>query len=107
MADVAVSDVRNGGTMSEHAASRHEGYCSGDGCASCEHRATGVLRGCDDPKCGYLPACAGNRDWMRATAERKLRAIEDGTIHSCCMPQTEDEVARLYVAAGRPARSTL
>lgn len=101
MADDAVPDMWNGGTMMTRTPPRHEGYCSGEGCASCEHRATGVLCGCDDPKCGYLPDCAGNSAWMRATAERKLRAIEDGTIDSCCIPGTAEEMTRLRVAAGR------
>lgn len=57
--------------------------------------------GCNDPTCGRLPDCAGNREAMRAAAERKVRAIEDGTIHRCCLPRTEEEMARLLAAAGR------
>jgi hypothetical protein len=60
--------------------------------------------GCEDPSCGYLPDCAGNRAADRASAERKLRAIEDGTIHRCCLPRTEEEMYRLRAAAGRPTR---
>lgn len=57
--------------------------------------------GCRDPGCGYLPDCAGNRAADRASAERKLRAIEDGTIHNCCRPRDDAELARLLAAAGR------
>jgi len=58
-------------------------------------------RGCEDPACGYLTSCAGSREWMRVLAERKLRAIEDGTIDSCAMPTSEEEMSRLRAAAGR------
>lgn len=60
--------------------------------------------GCGDSLCGYLPDCAGNAAWNRASAERKLQGIEDGWCHTCCLPNPE-ELERLEAEAGRRLRS--
>ena len=49
---------------------------------------------CDEVTCGMYPDCAGNLPAMQKLAQRKLDAIANGTIDSCCVP-TPAEHAQL------------